>query len=565
MLLNDQATVAHVDNVYEWAGYQLGAMFHDTIWTGIFLALPLSVIVGGFIWTIVKALRKHDYEQVPMYLVYMLVVTWLIWPVEIRYGMRVMSGEQLRLDALSKKQGMQEVKISVPRILGWVSSVVDGVVGRVILKIDGEFGEKVKDFNRTAAIVSYSRIQNPEVEKKLLEFVKACYIPALALKKNNPDLAYIQIQDPEDIMFDRGLSDLYNKIKLTEKESCWTPHFQFLDYWLPKELYVAGSHHFQVLRSLGTIKYKEGLDTDFIQLYKKRIIKNTIMQTEMPPFAPNEMFFANTAFRRPPNEGVGSTVKSIAEGFADMFAWFGRHMQGYAINVFVVSFAPAFYGMVMMIIIGFFPMIALVALLPYKTMILVRYFKVLLGVKLWPVLWSVLASFYNSGSLEEVLMGTDRPSSALFIATAMYLLVPAISVGIIELSASFSTSAISSVAHAAQSAATGAVAAIASMAMRYGPRAIGAGANQVRQLAGAVGSGGGGVESIPMQRGGMTGDPSGVPAGHIARYQPGIRSGGGAAGGGGGGRGGRGGGRRGGGGGGGGRARLGAARVGARR
>jgi len=519
---------AHVDNIFEWTGHQLGAAFHDALWTGLFLAIPASILLAGFMWSAFKSLRDGDYQHLPLYLAYALVMVWLIWPVRYEYGLSVYAeeeGDRAQPDTLA----VRTVQVRVPRIVGWVAAIMDAVVDEVTGKIQLTLPSHVRDFTRLAALVERAQIQDPEAAQALKEFVHACYVQALALSENSrensaagkgkrpgpgaPAGAGVPIQDPEDLLFDPGLEDLYGQIQLGPDTSCATLRHQLLLVLDRNEL-SPSKHHQHVLRRLREIRTSRPQEGDDLEtLYVKRLVKNTLAPPSLP--RSQELGWATTSFRdldvqpalgesEPENRPnwISRLLRGLARILTDVIADFGRYVFGYSVATHVVAFAPAFYGMVILIVLGFFPLVAVWALVPYKAMILVRYFKILAGVKLWPVFWTIIAGFHNSGAIQDVLAGAEHSgANSLFIAAAMYLLVPAISVGVVELSAGFGASALGTLSRHAATAAAAGVSAMALVFNRiasfasFAGRSVQAGLSAARAASAASGRrgrGGGG-------------------------------------------------------------------------
>ncbi len=87
--------------------------------------------------------------------------------------------------------------------------------------------------------------------------------------------------------------------------------------------------------------------------------------------------------------------------------------------------------------IGLFPLAGLMALVPGKWRAPVNYGKVLVSVKLWPVLWAALSSFNAGRPALEAFEPDPRGSADVFLAVAwMYLLTPALAYLVVNLAVS---------------------------------------------------------------------------------------------------------------------------------
>jgi len=109
--------------------------------------------------------------------------------------------------------------------------------------------------------------------------------------------------------------------------------------------------------------------------------------------------------------------------------------------------APHLYGLFLMLLMAFFPVAVLYALLPGKWTALLHYAKLFMAVKLWPFGWALLTAFTQRRPLALALADAasdlrtrvdyefrigDTPNLFATI-TLMYILVPAISFVIVQL------------------------------------------------------------------------------------------------------------------------------------
>jgi hypothetical protein len=391
----------------------------------------------------------------------------------------------------------QHRTLHVPRVLGWVTAALDKFMGHATQEIRSKLGESARDFSRVAALVEDARIHDPQVRSSLSEFVEACYVPALAMAGQNG----IKISEPENVLFDEGLIGVYSRIKLAPTYDCVDFRGELLAEF-SREL-SRDDYHAAVLAKLQAAQRQSGSSYDFRQLYLARLVKNTMLYVDRPTlgelglahsdlktrFAPIGSGFAQQGldFSVGPvdislpiggkisiGNGIDNLLKGLMRLLTDVLAYFARYVFGYAAVAHVVAFGPAFYGFVLMIVLGVFPLVAICSLFPYRAPgILARYFKLLFGVKLWPVLWAIVETFHNSGSLEGVLRGTDSASSALFVAVSMYILVPAIAVGVVELSASFAQQALGNLVKVASAAGSAAGAVVSLGYIRAAASSVG--------------------------------------------------------------------------------------------
>jgi hypothetical protein len=512
--------LGHVDTVFEWVGYNIAGTFHDSLWTGIFIAVPAAIFAGSVIWTVCRCIRQGDYHDIPLYFAYSLAVTWLIWPVE-HVVTRTFESDaaQVRLDTPDgRADSIRKISIKIPRALGWVSSLMDQLVGTARYTITANMPGYTKDFTYVATLVDHARIHDSATIHKLGTFFDSCYIAALQMRVDDPKIAAIPILDQGNILYDPGLRTIYAAIPGSAGVTC-RDLAKDLDTSILKDELLVNPYHLHVLKRLDEwAKYYKGnkagqaMGAALYEQYKARVIRNTLF-VGVPGV--NELAMASVNFKNQrtqltgqdwmqgigeialtitgigpasggaPEEGRKKLVDAATEAITDFVANMGKKTSGYALVHHFVVYAPAFYGFVILIVLSFFPLVAIWTLLPFKLSLLVRYFKILVGVKLWPAFWAVITAFYDTGSLAQVLNENQTAPNALFIAVAMYLLVPVICVGIVELSASFGAMSMHSMSSLANHAASAAAGTVFGMVMATGAQALGAGA----RILGGVGGG----------------------------------------------------------------------------
>jgi hypothetical protein len=94
------------------------------------------------------------------------------------------------------------------------------------------------------------------------------------------------------------------------------------------------------------------------------------------------------------------------------------------------------YGLVMMLVLGLFPLAGLWALWPGHAKALVHWGKLLVSVKLWPVGWAALSSFNAKRTAMEAFDPAPRGAVDVFLAvSALYVLVPAIAFAVVQVAA----------------------------------------------------------------------------------------------------------------------------------
>ncbi|MBI3856489.1 MAG: hypothetical protein HY293_12450, partial [Planctomycetes bacterium] len=100
----------------------------------------------------------------------------------------------------------------------------------------------------------------------------------------------------------------------------------------------------------------------------------------------------------------------------------------------IAAYGPHIYGILVMILLGLFPIAGLFALCPGQWKVFLNYSRFFLSLKFWPVGWSLLSSFNQRRGILEAFESPERVNGTPFLVIAtMYLLVPGIAFAIVHL------------------------------------------------------------------------------------------------------------------------------------
>jgi hypothetical protein len=132
--------------------------------------------------------------------------------------------------------------------------------------------------------------------------------------------------------------------------------------------------------------------------------------------------------------GIGGIFGKFVDALISVFTYISETLSAYgqapALYYRFALYAPAIYSFLVMFLFALFPLVMLWSLWPERWTVLLNYFKLLLSVKLLPVLWSwtsaINAARFAIKSPDESL-GTGNVAEWFPALVAMYFLAPAIS------------------------------------------------------------------------------------------------------------------------------------------
>ncbi len=132
-----------------------------------------------------------------------------------------------------------------------------------------------------------------------------------------------------------------------------------------------------------------------------------------------------------------STLSFVIRARQSFDQWFSHHAEVPAMYYKITNFAPYVYGLAMMILIGIFPFAACMVALPWGWRALVKWGKFVLMVKLWVVIWSMLADFNQARYQwydDYAEQGLAEDATYIFGGICvLYVLTPAIAGIVVQL------------------------------------------------------------------------------------------------------------------------------------
>ena len=141
-------------------------------------------------------------------------------------------------------------------------------------------------------------------------------------------------------------------------------------------------------------------------------------------------------------DAVGGTLENLPAIIAGILAaiseWWTQKALGPATYYRVSALGPYIYGFVLSFLLMLFPIAGLMAFWPRWWTAIVNFLKVLVSVKLWPILWSFLSGVLSVRTQfdardPEGFQGTFGHEGMLPGLAAMYLLAPFLSYMIVSI------------------------------------------------------------------------------------------------------------------------------------
>lgn len=186
-----------IDTFYEYTGLRLGLRLSDTLlWNGYFVGFAIA---GAILYLYYVGSRKGSYADLAVYPLYVLVIAFLLWPVEV--NLTGPGGDVTTTDAngnfVSAQDGLfwhpdvpteegqgllaEASRLRVPRILAFVTALTDSLQANMIRDVQKTVGFAAFEWLRISAVNHNTRIFDPDLRHDLGIYLSSCYWPALGL------------------------------------------------------------------------------------------------------------------------------------------------------------------------------------------------------------------------------------------------------------------------------------------------------------------------------------------------------------------------------------------------
>ena len=421
--------LTEIDSHFEYVGFRFAGLLHGFFSDSYFYVIAALSAVAYLVY---QALQKESFKAVFVYFFYLFAMCFLIGPVRIKshvadYHWDTSTDYTFFQDNYTTAK---EITISVPRFLMLVNGLADkvaraGVSDDVQRKITMEI-----DADRIAGYFNEYRITDEVLKEQVHGFLKHCWKPVVALMhKKQAEPKYIQayLEHPHWIHLEGE----------TEREA--------LGHWVKycketKEEIQAGL----VSAIRDTIKpsvkdaHGKVRDEDWDYYASLLVRKEMVAQYSDAQLAKRglERYGHETYWSSHDSISRGSFFGVLLHGALTMYTnvkqAISNEVTSRAARYQVITLAPYFYGFSLMLVLCFFPIAALYALIPGKWIALVNFSKILFSIKLWPVFWNILYLFEEQ----------SRDTGVILAIPFVYIGIPALCFALVNLISSATNAAI---------------------------------------------------------------------------------------------------------------------------
>ena len=201
-----------IDTFYEYTGLRLGLRLSDTLlWNGYFVGF---VIAGAILYLYYVGSRRGSYTDLAVYPLYVLVIAFLLWPVEVNLtgpggnvtttdsGGNFVSAQQglFWYPDVATEEGQGQFatpnRLRVPRLLALVTSLTDSLQANMIRDVRKTVGFSAFEWLRVSAVNHNTRVLDPDLRHDLGVYLSSCYWPAMALASGGTGQGPDLVSDP---------------------------------------------------------------------------------------------------------------------------------------------------------------------------------------------------------------------------------------------------------------------------------------------------------------------------------------------------------------------------------
>lgn len=428
-----------VDTIYGFVGHTIGFRLGSyLIWQGF---LVFFVVAAGFIRLYYTSSVKGSFTELGIYPLYVFFLLFFLYPIDVTLSAPRAPGS----DAMASAE-----KVRVPRVLAYVCSLTDSLQQTLISEIKQTVGSTMREWERISAVNAQARIYGKVTRQDLSYYLKYCYWPTIA-QDDAPK------GDPWDLVplarlsIDEWLLGKYQEINLSSPRmavskypiACATFH-TFVSNEVEGELQGEKVHS----QALAAFAGANVSDADAFSFYRRRILYNEIyvlqpgqaaaVKAALPEYSLTDPNTMSAQIKQSQNYGevAWSWVKNIpsmaASAASALDEWWTQNAMGTATYYRVTALAPHIYGMTVGLLFMLFPIAGLMSLWPKWSGAITNFMKILISVKMWPILWALLSAILSSRNLFDGTNPNGYDSglgnSGVFPALcSMYLIVPTLS------------------------------------------------------------------------------------------------------------------------------------------
>jgi hypothetical protein len=436
-----------VDTLYEFAGYAIGNRLSQVVlWTGV---LPTLLIGAALLRLLYLGYQKESFFDLVAYPLYVLFITFLVWPVDVALTPQGPWGSTPLVSATnpsvpgasndSPAVDPRTGSLKVPRVLAVVHTLTDLIVGQAVFDMEPNFKEAAFAWQRVAAVNEECRIFDVDLRDRFYDYFEYCYKPAIASGEspgwsNLPLLeapSTLRAYETLDLTTIGGNTLLYElQIPCTQARSGLLEDVQ-------KHVQVDAFHRAS-LQANTLLAAKDGASPAQVSdFYLRRVLYNEAFsepgrnEVAMVRRALPEYRWFKDEFKAD-TEGLGLIASSVVNAVSSLLEWWTQKALGPSTYYRISVLAPYLYGLITAVLLMVFPIAGLMAFWPRGYQALVHFLKVFLSVKLWPLFWAFLSRMNVDRAQFDPsdpggFQGTFGQSEMFTSLAAMYLLVPVLS------------------------------------------------------------------------------------------------------------------------------------------
>jgi len=369
------------------------------------VGLPLILALVGVAVAVHQIPEKNSIRPLAVHLIYLILAAGLL--------------------GSTSQQG-----VATPRLLAWLGQAADLLQKRAVRQINDRFLTEPFEWERIAARLSLARVRDPALQRDIDQFLASC---------GRTTLVRAQPQRP-NLLREGALP--YEGTCEEQRRGVWQR--------LQRHVHEDPQHR-------ATLEAARARDPSAAAAFAERYADEIALRAIDEPGGPmsesalvadslGEYSYTDPSQTTGALPGWVKVLMGIAglwgdnisnaalTGLAELHQNYENQVGAKQKYYLAVTYGPHVYGLSLMVILGFFPVAALYALIPHQWKALVNYGKVLVSVKLWPIGWTLLSTFNQRRGLLEAFDPPGRVTGSPFLAiAAMYLLVPALMFLIVHL------------------------------------------------------------------------------------------------------------------------------------
>lgn len=426
-----------IDSLYEYAGFRLATSLSDLATS---VGLPLIFALAGLAYLLHTSLQRDSMRDVLIHVFYLMFMAWMLGSTQVTV---VGTGGDLR-ERMDLKPA-ETTGIPVPRYIAYLNGGADHLQRKAVESINQDFLDGPFERERLAAAMEAADIFDGVLKDDLWQFSQHCF--KLAVARDERASSELRKLDPlveGNFDYGQGVTTISDADRPHQRVAmaCWQARDELLRR---VSEHLKAPFHEDVIHALVTL-FTEGkieLEKPPDLHYRATVVMRAMLGANPRRSNAHVVIVGSLPKEAPKSERnvtPVSEINDLYDGFVGLYSSWKQNAENDVSTkqrmYLAINQGPYVYGLALMIVLGLFPVVGLVSLLPGRWRALLNYAKVFVSIKLWPVCWAALSRFSERSKNIDVFGDHVNTADFVIVVSSMYALTPLLCFAMVSLATS---------------------------------------------------------------------------------------------------------------------------------